>query len=129
MFDDYLDDECDPPAWNRDVKGHEDVDIEDTPTLDVYLGYETFDVHCRSMPYCNDLESSSKSMKEFLVLSFMEDVDIEMHYNEDPFMEAYASRSQSTFLLDLIVRYWIKTLWAYLMDAQWCKYTIQRQHQ
>ena len=107
----YPDDECDPPTFNKDTKGYEDMQ-----TFNVYPGDGSFDVHCESMSYYNDHESSPKSKKECLDLSFKEG-HIGMHYHEDPFMEVYTSRTQPTLLGDLIMCYRIKTHWSDWMDV------------
>lgn len=82
------------------------------------------------MAYYNDLESTI-NMKENLDLSFKDDGHIEMHYFEDPFVEAYASRSHAPLLHDLILHYWIKTHRAEWIDMirGASEYTIWREHQ
>lgn len=105
IFDEYSDDNCDLPTCNKDVKAHEDADIdEDTSIFNVQPDDKIFDDY-RLMSYCNDHESSTKSMEEYLDLLFKEDGDIEIHYCEDPFMEVYASRSQPKPICYLIIRY------------------------
>lgn len=107
----YPDDECDPPTFNKDMKGHEDMQ-----TFNVYPGDRSFDVHYKSISYYKDHESSTKSKKECLDLSFKEG-HIGMHNLEDPFVEVYTSTTQPTLLGDLIMCYRHKTHWSDWMDV------------
>lgn len=86
--------------------------------------------YAKSMSYCNDYVSSRAWMSTCIFCSMKIDTSrcttLMIH-----FVEVFTSRSQPTFLFDLIVLYWIKTHCAELMGATYglCKYTIQQQPQ
>ncbi|KAJ8635585.1 hypothetical protein MRB53_009852 [Persea americana] len=60
MFDEHPDDEYDPPACNKEVKGDEEVGVGDILTFHMCTNDENLDVYSNAIFLCKVLEAKMK---------------------------------------------------------------------
>lgn len=120
---------CDHSICNKDAEGHDiseksvpefvldpikfvdglifhvcqDVNIDDTPTSNLYVDEGSFGVYYDSVSCCNDFESNTQVIIEHFILSLDKDGYIQMHHLEDPFDEVLSYWCHHTFIQDSII--------------------------
>lgn len=81
----------------------QDVNIDDTPTSNLYVDEGSFGVYYDSVSCCNDFESNTQVIIEHFILSLDKDGYIQMHHLEDPFDEVLSYWCHHTFIQDSII--------------------------